>query len=337
MGGEALMGFWEGKKILVTGGAGFIGSHVVEELLRRGRRVRVTVADNFSHGKRENLKAVAPYLHFLDADMRHFEEALRACHGQDVVLNLAARVAGVGYNSVHQGTMFRENILISANVTESARLQGVQRLLVVSSACVYPRHCRVPTPETEGFQDRPEPSNEGYGWAKRMAEFLGRAYREEFGLKVAIARPYNAYGPRDHYDSEDNHVIAALIRRAVSGENPLRVWGDGSQSRAFLYVTDLARGLLDVTEHYAEADPVNLGTEEEVTIRILAEKILRILGSKAQLLFELSKPSGQPRRNCDSSKARRKMGFSPQVSLEEGLARSIEWYKVHRARGGKTP
>ncbi len=335
------MSFWDRKKVLVTGGAGFIGSHVVEELLRRGRGVRVTVADNFSHGKRENLKAVIKDVRLLREDFLLLEGCLKACRGQEVVLNLAARVAGVGYNFRHHATMFRENMLLAANMIEAARRSGVERFLAVSSACVYPRDCLIPTPEAEGFRGEPEPTNAGYGWAKRMAEYLGRAAHEEFGLRVAIARPYNAYGPRDHYDSQDAHVIATLIRRVAGGENPILVWGDGSQRRSFLYVEDAARGLLDAAERYAEADPINLGTQEEVTIRELAGTILRLAGSKAKLRFDPSKPSGQPRRNCDSSKARALAGFEPRVGLEEGLRRSIEWYKNwrrgHARRRSRSP
>lgn len=321
------MSFWDRKKVLVTGGAGFVGSHTVEELLRRGRGVRVTVAENFSHGRRENLKAVLKDIRLLRADFTRPEDCRKACRGQDIVLSLAAKVAGVGYNSEHPASMFGHNMRLALNMIEAARRAEVERFLVVSSACVYRRDCRVPTPESEGFVDRPERTNEGYGWAKRMAEYLGQAYHEEFGMRIAVARPYNAYGPRDHYDSPDCHVIAALMRRVVAGEDPLLVWGDGSQSRAFLYVEDAARGLLDVTERYAECDPVNLGTDEEVTIEDLARTILRLAGSKARLRFDPSKPSGQPRRNCDTAKAKAKAGFVAQVSLEDGLRRSVDWYR----------
>jgi GDP-L-fucose synthase len=329
------MGFWDRKKVLVTGGAGFIGSHVVEELLRRGKGLKVTVADNLSTGHLDNLAAVKKDVKLMKADFLSLSDCLKACKGQDVVLNLAAKVAGVGYNSTHHATMFRDNLAVTSNMLEAARKAGVERFLVVSSACVYSRHCKIPTPESEGFKDEPEETNRGYGWAKRMAEYLGRAYQQEFGLKVAIARPYNAYGPRDHYGSKDAHVIPSLVRRAVAGEDPFVVWGDGTATRAFLYVEDAARGLLELTERYAEADPVNIGTEEEVTVRQLAELVLRLAGSKAKLKFDTSKPTGQPRRNCDSRKAKEVLGFSTQVALHDGLRRSVEWYKAHRKARGK--
>ena len=325
-----MKGFWDKKKVLVTGGAGFVGSHLVEELLRRSPSAEVTVADSMSAGKRENLKAVLKDVKIVKLELLDAANCDKACKGQDVVLNLAAHVGGVGYNSKHQGTMFRDNMQLSLNLLEAARKTSVERFLVVSSACVYAQHCTIPTPESEGFKDSPAETNEGYGWAKRMAEYQAKAYRDEFGLRVAIARPYNAYGPRDHFSSPDCHVIAALVRRIVGGEDPVRVWGDGTQTRAFLYVEDFVRGLLEVTERYAECDPVNLGSDEEVTIRRLSELILKAAGSKAKLEFDASKPAGQPRRACDTKKARELVGFFAKVPLEEGLRRTVAWYRENR-------
>lgn len=322
--------FWDHKKVLVTGGAGFVGSHLVEELLRRAPLAEVTVADSMSAGKRDNLKAVLKGIKVVKTELLDAANCDKVCKGQDIVLNLAAHVGGVGYNSKHQGTMFRDNMQLSLNMLEAARKAEVERFLVVSSACVYAQLCTIPTPESEGFTGSPAETNEGYGWAKRMAEYQARAYRDEFGLRVAIARPYNAYGPRDHFSSPDSHVIAALIRRVASGEDPVRVWGDGTQTRAFLYVEDFVRGLLEVTERYAECDPVNLGADEEVTIRRLSEMILKASGSKARLEFDASKPAGQPRRACDTRKARELVGYSAKVSLEEGLRRTVDWYRENK-------
>ncbi|HAH05648.1 MAG TPA: GDP-fucose synthetase [Elusimicrobia bacterium] len=324
------MSYWDGRKVLVTGGAGFTGSHLVEQLLERGRGVKVTVADDLSSGSLENLRAVKGRVRFLKADLRKPEACAKACRSQQAVLHLAARMGGVAFNSAHPATMFRENTLLTLHVLEAARVAKVERFLMTSSACVYPRFCTVPTPETEGFKDWPEPTNEGYGWAKRMDEFQAMAYRKEFGLKVAIARPYNTYGPRDDFDPKTSHVIPALIRRVLSGENPLRVWGTGKQSRSFLYVDDAARGLLDAAERYAVCDPVNLGTREEVTIAELVKLIVELGGKSPKLVFDPSKPSGQPRRNCDTRKALRKLGFKAQVSLREGLSKTIAWYRETR-------
>ncbi|MBI5202437.1 MAG: NAD-dependent epimerase/dehydratase family protein [Elusimicrobia bacterium] len=322
------MAFWDGRKVLVTGGCGFVGSHLVEQLLVHSR-TKITIGDNLRRGRRENLPKGAP-LDIQVADLSSLEECRRLCRGQDVVLNLAAKVGGVGFNNEHPGTMFHENIRMNLNMLEAARLENVERFLVVSSACVYPRFCTVPTPESEGFKDSPEETNDGYGWAKRMAEFQAMAYHREFGMKIAIARPYNGYGPRDNFNPASSHVIAALVRRVVEGEDPVMVWGDGSQTRAFLFVDDFARGLLEVTEKYAECDPVNLGTDEEIRIKDLAELVLRAAGSKAKLKFDPSRPSGQPRRNCDTRKARSTFGFEAKIRLEEGLAKTVAWYRRHR-------
>lgn len=245
-------------------------------------------------------------------------------------MNLAARVAGVQYNIDHPAEMFRDNMAIFLNVIEAARATGVQRFLVVSSACVYPRGCTIPTPEEEGFAGEPEPTNLGYGWAKRMEEFLGRAYAQEYGLSVAIARPYNAYGPRDNFSPESSHVIPALIRRVMDGENPLRVWGSGDQTRSFLYVADFVEGLMAVAERYPHADPVNLGSTEEVTLRDLAHLVVSLCGSPARVEFDPGKPEGQHRRACDTRKAGRVLGFRARVRLRDGLHETIEWYRNTR-------
>ncbi len=326
---SARVGYWDRKKILVTGGGGFVGSHVVEHLLAVGRGARVTVADRPSPTKRRNLAAVWKDIRFLSADLSTEAGALRACRGQDAVLHLAASVGGVGYNSVHHGSLFRDNMVLAARVLEASRRAGVGRVLMASSACVYPRDCAIPTPESEGFRDAPERTNEGYGWAKRMAEYLAGAYRQEFGLEVAIARPYNAYGPRDHFDPERSHVIAALVKRVCDGENPLRVWGDGKATRSFLFVEDFARGLVEIAEKRATPDPVNLGADEEVSVGDLARRIVRLAGSPAKIVFDPSKPSGQPRRRCDTRKLEREVGFRARVDLNEGLARTIAWYREH--------
>jgi GDP-L-fucose synthase len=327
------VGYWDGKKVLVTGGGGFIGSHTVEALLAAGRDVRVTVADRPSPTKRRNLAAVWKDVKFVEADLSSAEAAFKLCKGQDVVLNLAASVGGVGWNSTHPGSLFRDNIAIGVNVLEGARRAEVGRFLVVSSACVYPRDCAIPTPEEEGVRAVPEVTNEGYGWAKRMAEYVGRAYAQEFGMQVAIARPYNAYGPRDHFDPLKSHVIAALVKRVCDGENPLKVWGDGSATRSFLYVEDFARGLLEVAEKYPNADPLNIGADDEISVKNLAELIVKLAGTKAKLVFDPSKPAGQPRRRCDVSKAKKAIGFEARVALPEGLAKTIEWYREHSKAG----
>jgi len=317
--------FWSGKKVLVTGGTGFIGSHVVEKLVKRG--AKVYVLDNLMNGAIKNIFNLKNEVEFLNGDCTNEAQALSACRNKDVIMNLAARVGGIEYNRTHQATMLRDNLLIASTMIESARKAGVGRFLVVSSACVYPHSCSVPTPESEGFLEEPEETNGGYGWAKRMAEKLGMYYNEEFGMKVGIVRPYNCYGPRDHFDPKTSHVIPALIKRVFDGENPVTVWGSGKQTRAFLYVEDLAEGMILAVEKYPVPDPVNLGTDEEVEIRDLIRKIIKISGVDAEIEFDTSKPDGSPRRNSDNSKMYDKIGFSAKTKLDDGLKKTIEWYK----------
>ncbi len=316
--------FWNNKRVLVTGGAGFIGSHLVELLLAQGARVRVPVRT--SNKLHSFLDGVHNQVEFMAADLLRSEDCVRVCQDQDIVMQLAAKVGGIEYNIAHPGSIFRDNLLLYMNVLEAARAAAVERFLVVSSACVYPRFCTIPTPEEEGFNERPEPTNEGYGWAKRMEEFLAEAYHREYGMKLAIARPYNAYGPRDNFDPASSHVIPALIRRIVAGENPLQVWGSGKQSRSFLYVEDFARGLMEIAEKYAIADPINLGADEEITIAETVKLISEISGIRPAVHFDTSKPEGQPRRKCNTRKAKEKIGFEAQVSLRDGLKKTINWY-----------
>ena len=317
--------FWKNRKVLVTGGAGFIGSHVVEKLIERG--ATVTVLDNLQNGSLKNLDSYKGKFKFIKGDCIDPKVSDKACAGQNIVMNLAARVGGIDYNRRHQATMLRDNLLIGSVMIESARKAGVERFLVVSSACVYPRNCSVPTPEVEGFLDEPEPTNGGYGWAKRMNEKSGFYYAEEFGMKVGIVRPYNCYGPRDHFDPDTSHVIPSLIKRIVDGEDPVIVWGDGKQTRAFLFVTDLAELMINAIEKYPVPEPINLGTDEEISIKELVENILKITDKKYKIKFDTTKPNGSPRRNSDNTKARKEIGYAPRVALDEGLKKTIEWYR----------
>lgn len=318
--------FWKNKKVLVTGGAGFIGSHVVEKLVVRG--AKVSVMDNLVNGHLNNLAKVKNKVKFINANCANSEEAKKACRNQNIVMNLAAKVGGIEYNRTHQATMFRDNLPIETTMIEAARIAKVERFLVVSSACVYSHDCSIPTPESEGFMDEPEPTNGGYGWAKRMGEKIGEYYAGEFGMKVGIVRPYNCYGPRDHLEPDKSHVIPALIKRVFAGEDPVKVWGSGKQTRAFLYVDDLAEGMILAIQKYPKPDPLNLGTDEEMSIKALIEKIIKLSGKNATVEFDLSKPDGSPRRNSDNTKAKEKLGFKGKISLDEGLKKTIDWYRL---------
>lgn len=321
-------GFWKGKKVLVTGGAGFIGSHLVDELLYLG--AKVNVVDIIPKKFAENLKHLKNSINYIKVDLKKPENVTKTLQGQNVVFHLASKVGGIHYNIIHPATMLVDNVAIATNTIEAARKAEVERLLVVSSACVYPRFCTIPTPEEEGFKDDPEPTNFGYGWAKRLAELAAKTYSEEYGMKIGIVRPYNTYGPRDHFEEERSHVIPALIKRVFTGVNPLPVWGSGNQSRSFIYVKDLVRGMLTALEKYPKADPINLGTDKEIKIKDLVLKILKITGENPRMIFDTTKPEGQPRRNCDNTKAKKILGFKAETPLETGLSETIRWYQDHQ-------
>lgn len=330
------MGFWQGREVCVTGGAGFIGSYLTEMLVEEG--ARVTVADNFERGSRDRISSVMGAVRLLQVDLGTAEGAHLATEGQEVVLNLAAKVTGIEYNRFHHAEMLITNTRIAQAVTEAAAANGVGRFLVVSTACIYPHDAVVPTPESEGDRGSPEPTNEGYGWAKRMAEQLGRYYARESEMEVAICRPFNAYGPRDHWDATTSHVIPALIKRVMDDEDPLVIWGSGNQTRAFLHARDAALGMKLIVEKATTPDPINIGHDEEVSIRNLAEKIIEISGSKAALEFDTSKPDGYPRRGADPTRLREVTGWVPSTSLEEGLKEMVAEYRrmLERQHSGET-
>lgn len=317
--------FFAGKRVVVTGGTGFIGSHVVEQLLALGARVAVPSRGG---GRVSPLRAE---VELRRADLTDGEGCRAALEGAQVVMHLAADVAGLAYNMTHPASIFDANMRMGLSVLGTCRELAVERVLVCSSACVYPRFCTIPTPEEDGFKDEPEPTNSGYGWSKRMLEYLGTQYAKEYGMSVAIGRPYNAYGPRDTFDPERSHVIPALIRKAVeASDGVVKVWGDGSASRSFVYVDDFARGLIEVAARHPQADPVNIGADEETTIgdiaRLIAGLVTGRTGRPLRLEFDASAPAGQPRRHCDTTKAERLLGFTARVSLAEGMARTIDWY-----------
>lgn len=326
------MGFWEGKKALVTGGAGFIGSHLVDLLVEAD--ANVTVVDNLERGKLSYLEKSFDSIHFVQGDLKDMTTCREITGGMDVVMNLAAKVTGIEYNRFHHGDMFTSNLTLCSNVLEASRMNSVPRYLCVSTACIYPHDAKVPTPESEGDRGEPEPTNQGYGWAKRMAEKQASYYAEEYGMGIAIARPFNAYGPRDHYDEGTSHVVPALIKRVLDGDNPVLVWGTGNQSRAFVHVRDLARGLMLVTEKNPAADPTNIGHDKEVTIRELMELILRITGMSPEVVYDTTKPDGYPRRAADVTKLKRVTGgFVPDTPLEEGVREMVAEFSAGAAKG----
>ena len=320
--------FFDKKSVLVTGGSGFIGSHVIEQLIRLNAKPIVISRQsepNFLKGTIDKIKVCEGNLF----DKNFIKDCIEK---SQVVMNLAASVAGIEYNKNHPASIFKDNMEMFMNVIhEAAMSKNIERFLVTSSACVYPRHCSIPTKEEEGIKDEPEPTNSGYGWSKRMEEYLGKKYSEEFGLKVSIARPYNAYGPRDNFDVKMSHVIPSLIKKAFdSKDGSLEVWGDGSHSRSFLYVDDFARGLIETTARYFYSDPINIGADEEIKIKdlsiIICEAVSKYTNKKLEPKFNKDGITGQPRRKCDVTKLKEKLGFSTMVPFEEGIKKTIDWY-----------
>ena len=309
------MNFYRNKKVLVTGGCGLIGSYLVELLVADG--ANVTVADSLKRGSLDRIESVRKKVRLLELDLSGYRNCLQACENQDVVMNLAAKVAGIEYNRTHQAEIFTSNMALQMNVLKAAHDCGVKKFLQVSSACVYPHDASVPTPESEGERDAPEPTNRSYGWAKRMGEQLARFYAMESDMEVAIVRPFNAYGLRDYFDEKISHVIPALIKKICDGSDPLVVWGSGNQSRVFVHAEDIAFGMKLITEKYAKADTVNIGHDNEITIKELVRLILKIAGKKPKVIFDTSKPDGYPRRAADTEKLRRVTGgWVPATPLE---------------------
>lgn len=307
---------------MVTGGAGFIGSYLSELLVAEG--AKITIADNLSRGSRDHVSSIVNQIELKTLDLTDYQNCLSACKEQDVVMNLAAKVAGIGYNSLHKAEMFDANMKLQMNVLRAAAECGVTRFLQVSTACIYPHDAKVPTPESEGENGTPEPTNEGYGLAKLMGEKLARYYSQEKKIEVMIARPFNAYGPRDYFDEGTSHVIPALMKKVLNGDDPVVIWGSGNQSRAFIHAKDIARGMMLVAEKAPAGEPVNIGHDQEVTIRELFRVICKEMGKNPSVRFDTSKPDGYARRAADTTLLKRLTGFVPSISLEEGIQKMVE-------------
>ena len=317
------MNFYKDKNVLVTGGNGFVGSFVVERLLKEGANVSVV-----SRTRKKFLSHIENDVKFVKGDLLNRDDALKACKDQDFVFHLASRVAGIGYNIEHSGTMMTENSIMSLNMLDVARESNVERYQYVSSTCVYPREASIPTPEGEGMLGDPEPSNLGYGWAKRVGELQAKMHAKEFGMKVSIIRPMNAYGPRDDFDPETSHVIPALIRKIINAKTEVSIWGSGNQTRTFVYVDDVARGMLMTLEKLTTPDPINIGSNEEIKIKDLVSMIVKITGrNDLQIKYDTTKPEGQLRKTASTKKAEELIQFKPKYSLEEGLKHIIDWYR----------
>ncbi len=316
--------FWKGKKVLVTGGGGFIGSHLCEELIEHKA---IVFSGDLKPGHIKESK-YKDKIKILKVNFFNLNECIKKIKNFDIVMHLAAKVGGINYNIKFPADIFLDNIIMTSNVVKAIVKNKVKNVLLTSSACVYPADAGIPTKEKDGFKGEPEITNVGYGWAKRMTEITGKLIYKQYGINVAIVRPYNAYGPRDKFDLENAHVIAAIINKVFnSKDGKIEVWGTGQQTRTFLYVKDLVRGMMLAVEKYAVADPVNLGSDEEIKIKDLVKLIINLSGKDIKIIFNTDVPEGYKRRKADTSLAREKLRFKAQWRLKEGLKETIEYYK----------
>ncbi|MDH5674598.1 MAG: GDP-L-fucose synthase [Myxococcales bacterium] len=306
-----------GKRIIVTGGAGFLGSHVVEALQQKGCA-----------------EIIVPRSADCDLVEREAVAQLYAEQRPDLVIHLAARVGGIGANQKNPGRYFHDNLQMGVHVIEEGRKFGVGKIVIAGTICSYPKHTPVPFREQELWNGYPEETNAPYGVAKKALLVMAQAYREQYGLNTVVLLPVNLYGPRDNFDLESSHVIPAMIRKCVDaqerGDDEIVLWGDGSPTREFLYVEDCARGLLAGAERYDGPEPINLGAGFEISMGDLAALIADKTGFEGALRWDTTRPNGQPRRCLDVSRARELLGFETQVAFEDGVARTIDWYRQHR-------
>jgi len=310
------MSYWTDKRVCVTGGAGFLGSHLTEELTRRGaEKVFVPEHPEYDLVEREDIRRM-----------------LRASR-PDVVLHLAAVVGGIGANMANPGKYFYENAMMGIQLIEECRKVGVGKLVALGTICAYPKFTPVPFHEEDLWNGYPEETNAPYGLAKKMMLVQLQAYRQQYGFNGVFLLPVNLYGPRDNFDLETSHVIPAMIRKMVHGRDtgePVVLWGDGSPTREFLFVEDCARGICDAAERYNGADPVNLGTGDEISVKALAALIARHVGFEGEIIWDTSRPNGQPRRQLDVHRAKELLGWEATVGFDEGIRRTVEWWEARR-------
>lgn len=309
--------FWKDKRVVVTGGAGFLGSFVVDQLRAKGCEQIVVPRSR-------------------DYDLVQME-AVKQLYGDtkpDVVIHLAARVGGIGANQANPGRFFYDNLMMGAQLIEVGRQQGLKKFVATGTICAYPKFAPIPFKEDDIWNGYPEETNAPYGLAKKMMLAQSQAYRQQYGFNSIVLFPVNLYGPRDNFDLETSHVIPALIRKCVSakeeGRDRIILWGDGSPTREFLYVEDAAEGILLAAEQYDGDLPINLGTGEEVRIHDLATIIAAEVGFTGQIQWDATKPNGQPRRCLDVSRAKQLFGFQARHNLRDGLKNTVQWFQANR-------
>lgn len=309
------MTFWKDKSILLTGGGGFLGSHIVENLVK----------------KRGVQKSQIIIPRSKDSDLRIWDNCRKATENADVIIHLAARVGGIGFNQKYPGTLFYDNIIMGAQLIEAARLKRVQKFVQVGTVCAYPKYTPAPFKEENLWDGYPEETNAPYGIAKKALLVMAQAYRQQYCMNVIYLVPVNLYGPRDNFDLESSHVIPALVRKFTEAvekrEKKVVVWGTGKASREFLYVEDAAEGIIAATEKYDKPNPVNLGTGKEITIKQLVDLVAQLTGYDGQIIWDKTKPDGQPRRCLDTTRAKTEFNFEARTDLTLGLQKTIDWYK----------
>lgn len=306
------------KKILVTGGAGFLGKQVIAQLIQTGAKL-----ENISVPRSSS------------CDLRRLEACQKVVQGQDIVIHLAAHVGGIGLNREKPAELFYDNLMMGIQLIHSAYEAGVEKFVCVGTICAYPKFTPVPFKEKDLWAGYPEETNAPYGIAKKALLVQLESYRLQYGFNGIYLLPVNLYGPEDNFNPESSHVIPALIRKVHEaqrdGVKQLKVWGDGSPTREFLHAQDAARGIILATVNYNESDPINLGTNTEISIKDLVELICELMAFEGEIIWETDKPNGQPRRCLDTQKAKEQFGFEAEISLRQGLQETIDWYRHHGA------
>lgn len=308
------MSFWKDKRVIVTGGAGFLGSYVVEKLKERGcKNIFVPLVENYDLTKEKNV-------------IRLYKD-----YPANIVIHLAAVVGGIGANRENPGKFYYDNVVMGAMLMEYARQFEVDKFVAIGTICAYPKFTPIPFKEEDLWNGYPEETNAPYGLAKKMMLVQSQAYRAQYDFNSIFLLPLNLYGPRDNFNPNNSHVIPSLIKKFIEAveeeKGEVVCWGTGKPTRGFLYVEDAAEGILLAIEKYNKSDPVNLGTNLEISIKDLAGLIARLVGFKGKIKWDTSKPDGQPRRKLDTSRAEREFGFKAKMDFEDGLKKTIEWYK----------
>lgn len=305
--------FFKDNKFLITGGAGFLGSFIVDKLIEKGV-------------KKQDIRIPRSK----DHDLRTWEICKEVVKDIDIVIHLAARVGGIGFNMKYPANLFYDNAMMGIQLLEASRLAGVKKFIGMGTVCSYPKFTPVPFKEDDLWNGFPEATNSPYGIDKKILLVQQQAYRAQYGFDSIYLIPVNLYGPRDHFDPEDSHVIPALILKFSeakrNNEGKVTVWGTGRVSREFLYVEDAAQDILDATENYNNPEPVNIGTSEEIMIKDLVDLIKDLVGYKGNIVWDSEKPDGQPKRKLDVSKAEQQFGFKSTINLEQGLQKTITWF-----------